>query len=167
MFRFFPGHVKDLGEDEGIFKGPWPQIFQNVEQSALSSLVGKIQGVVMLTMKDEDVSALQDRAPPRSFVLSIRDSKGLQFSHVLIIDFFKDLPHQRTWRKVLQGKEEAREEQGSPKSRNTSSTSSPRSLDAADGCTSLRRGLQRTQEKRSFDGWWTKKMPPSLRILIL
>jgi len=88
MFDAFPASAQNLGEDRGIFLGPRPGVFQNVELSQLRHLVEKIQGVVLLTMTDENVKTIQEalRIPAdddyvdlkktKDVVLSIRDSKG-------------------------------------------------------------------------------------------
>jgi hypothetical protein len=76
LFGAFPGSAKELARDEGLFYGPRPGIFHNVEPTKLCELVGKIEGVVLLTMFDSEVTLLQELVGPKIVVLSIRDSKG-------------------------------------------------------------------------------------------
>jgi superfamily I DNA/RNA helicase len=81
---------------------------QNVKPNVLKQLVEKIDGVVLLTMSDDTVAELEKLVGSDIVVLSIRDSKGLEFSDVIIVDFFKDLApeHQKPWKLLIQGKVE-------------------------------------------------------------
>jgi len=107
LFSTFPGSAKELPRDEGLFLGPRPAVFQYVKDAKLKELVDKIDGVVLLAMNDQEVKWLQDLVGPSVVVLSIRDSKGLEFPHVIIVDFFKSLAkeHRKPWRQLLQGKQ--------------------------------------------------------------
>lgn len=106
LFNAFPGSAKELPKDKGLFIGPRPGLFHNVEPTILRELVEKIEGVVLLTMYDSEVERLKEIVGDKVVVLSIRDSKGMEFPDVIIVDFFKSLQkeHQKPWRKLLQGK---------------------------------------------------------------
>jgi hypothetical protein len=106
LFKAFPGSAKELPKDEGLFLGPRPGLFHNVKPTMLLELVEKIEGVVLLTMYDHEVEKLKKIVGKKAIVLSICDSKGMEFSDVIIVDFFKSLSneHQKPWRKLLQGK---------------------------------------------------------------
>jgi hypothetical protein len=108
LFNAFPGSAKELKKDEGLFLGPRPGLFHNVKPTILRELVGKIEGVVLLTMYDSEVERLKEIVGDKVIVLSIRDSKGMEFPDVIIVDFFKSLSseHQKPWRKLLQGKDD-------------------------------------------------------------
>jgi hypothetical protein len=106
LFNAFPGSAKELPKDQGLFLGPRPGLFHNVKPTILRELVEKIDGVVLLTMYDREVERLREIVGPKPIILSIRDSKGMEFTDVIIVDFFKSLAneHQKPWRKLLQGK---------------------------------------------------------------
>jgi hypothetical protein len=57
-------------------------------------------------MYDHEVELLREIVGSKPIVLSIRDSKGMEFPDVIIVDFFKSLAneHQKPWRKLLQGR---------------------------------------------------------------
>lgn len=117
MFTAFPGSAKELGKDEGLFIGPRPTIFLGMNRKLLVHLIAKIQGAVLLTMSDEHVARLEALVEEGTVVLSIRDSKGLEFPDVMVVDFFRQLQaeQQKPWRLLLQGKDdEARELPGFP-----------------------------------------------------
>lgn len=116
MFVAFPGSAKELPKDEGLFFGPRPGLFQNVGSAGLKDLVSKIEGAVLLTMNDHDVKRLEELVGEEIVVLSIRDSKGLEFPDIVLVDFFNNLPeeYQKPWRLLLQGKDEAFLQPGFP-----------------------------------------------------
>jgi hypothetical protein len=110
LFDAFPFSAKELPKDEGIFRGPRPLLFQLPGPQGLKDLASKIEGSVLLAMSDEDVKKWSDMFPnDEHAVLSIRDSKGLEFADVILVDFFLNLPdaHQRPWRVLMQGKNDA------------------------------------------------------------
>lgn len=103
LFGAFPNSAPDLGKDCGVFQGPRPGFFENVSDQLLTELVSKIEGVHILTRLDHDVGRLQELVGDRQFVLSIKDSKGLEFTDVILVDFFKGLESnlQKPWREML------------------------------------------------------------------
>jgi hypothetical protein len=103
LFDAFPNSAPDLGVDRGVFLGPRPGLFENVTEQRLKELVAKIDGVYLLTRTEEDVERLKGIVGSKQFVLSIRDSKGLEFSDVILVDFFKGLSaeNQIPWRELL------------------------------------------------------------------
>lgn len=58
MFRAFPNSAPDLGKDCGVFLGPRPGLLENVSEQRLKDLVSKIEGVYLLTRREEDVERL-------------------------------------------------------------------------------------------------------------
>jgi hypothetical protein len=102
MFAFFPRSANRLSPDVGAFAGPRPGIFHDISSDRLTELVSRIDGVVLLT-HDDHVSALQALVGNTTLVFGIRDSKGLEFPHVIIVDFFSKLApeHQKPWRELL------------------------------------------------------------------
>lgn len=103
LFAAFPKSAPDLGKDEGVFLGPRPGLFEDVSEERLLELVSKLEGVVVLAHTDEDVERLTAKVGEGVVVLSIRDSKGLEFTDVILVDFFKGLSkkHQIPWRELL------------------------------------------------------------------
>ena len=76
----------------------------------------KIQGIVVLAMRDDEVLQLQELLGKEIVVLSIRDSKGLEFPDVMIVNFFCSLPqeHQKAWKLMMKGSEDAQTQPGFP-----------------------------------------------------
>lgn len=108
MFKAFPGSAKELPKDEGLFRGPRPALFINLDFNGLRDLVRKQEGAVILTMNDSMVETLSTLFDDENVpVLSIRDSKGLEFDHVIIVDFFTglQLKHQKGWKEMINGNE--------------------------------------------------------------
>lgn len=86
MFAAFPGSAKELGKDQGLFTGPRPGIFFDTGENGLKDLVSRIEGVVVLAMSDSDVKRIGEELKAEgTVVLTIRDSKGLEFSDVVLV----------------------------------------------------------------------------------
>jgi hypothetical protein len=102
MFAFFPRSANRLSPDVGAFAGPRPGIFHDISSQRLKELVSRIDGVVLLT-HDDQVPTLQALVGTTTLVFGIRDSKGLEFPHVILVDFFSKLAeeHQKPWRELL------------------------------------------------------------------
>jgi hypothetical protein len=101
LFSVFPDSATKTKPDRGLFRGPRPSIFHNVEVSRLKEAVSKLDGIVVLT-HDENVSRWK-RLLDYPLVYGIREAKGLEFQCVLIVDFFGGLPLplQIRWRDLL------------------------------------------------------------------
>ena len=102
LFKAFPKSANTLARDIGAFSGPRPSLLRDFSLAKLKELVGMIDGIVLLT-HDEHVQALKEVVGAHVLVFGIRYSKGLEFPHVVIVDFFKDLtqPHQKAWKTLL------------------------------------------------------------------
>jgi ABC-type dipeptide/oligopeptide/nickel transport system ATPase subunit len=81
MFKQFPGSARELAKDEGLFRGPRPALFSNLDVQGLKKLIRKQEGAVILGMTEVTVDELQKAYGDIATVLSIRDSKGLEFDH--------------------------------------------------------------------------------------
>ena len=106
LFEYFPGSAKQLKKDHGLFKGARPGVFHNVEIQQLSSLLkDTMQGCVILTHDETAVQWREVLGHP--LVYGIRESKGLEFKSVIILDFFGEIqqPLQKAWRNLLLGRE--------------------------------------------------------------
>jgi superfamily I DNA/RNA helicase len=99
MFQVFPRSANKLDPDYGVFLGPRPGVFHNISLGRLQELVSRIDGVVLLTHDNEGVKKLQKGLAKAPLILGIRESKGLEFSDVIIVDFFRGLApeHQKPW----------------------------------------------------------------------
>jgi superfamily I DNA/RNA helicase len=109
MFKAFPYSAEQLGKDVGLFRGPRPTSFHEASLEKLPSLVEKVDGATILAANDEDVEKLRGIVPSDVLVLSIRDSKGLEFEDVFLVDFFKSLRGekiQKAWKLLLLEKED-------------------------------------------------------------
>jgi superfamily I DNA/RNA helicase len=103
LFAAFPGSAKELPKDEGLFLGPRPAVFGGITDHSLAELVNKQQGVKVLAMDDVKCKELEKLLGKDQDILTIRDSKGLEFDMVLLVDFFKDISreNQASWKKLL------------------------------------------------------------------
>lgn len=112
----FPGSATELPKDEGLFIGPRPSILEGLNPRSLKDVVERVQGAVLLTMKDEAVVEIEELVGSDIVVISIRESKGLEFSDVMIVDFFRTLPpeHQKPWKMLIHGKVENELQKGFP-----------------------------------------------------
>jgi len=90
MIEAFPKSAEHLGIDHGVFVGPQPSFFENVDVESLRDLLhGKLSGTVVL-VHDARIGYWKE-ALEYPLIRSIRESKGLEFKNVLILDFFGDL----------------------------------------------------------------------------
>jgi len=106
LFAAFPDSAKQLKEDRGLFAGPRPGVFSHVSYERLhEALVTPGGGVVILT-HDALVSRCKDALGGYPLVYGIREAKGLEFQHVVLLDFFGELPQslQKAWRELLLGR---------------------------------------------------------------
>ncbi|KAL3933996.1 MAG: hypothetical protein SGBAC_010158 [Bacillariaceae sp.] len=106
MFKAFPKSAENLGEDHGVFVGPRPGVFEKVGVQVLADLLAnKMNGTVVLVHN----STLQYWKEVLNYPLirTIRESKGLEYKSVIILDFFGDLSGQvdegvqKAWRELL------------------------------------------------------------------
>jgi hypothetical protein len=102
MFEAFPNCANTLPPDVGAFTGPRPSILRDVPPEKLRELVLLIDSIVLLT-HDEHVQDLKEIVGENVLVLGIRYSKGLEFPHIVIVDFFSrlDKRHHKAWRHLL------------------------------------------------------------------
>ena len=100
MVRFFPDSFDRLEPDQGLFAGPRPVLLELYSFSDLAVLLsgsrretsspiefGAHQAILVAN------DAARDRLPQElstALVLTIFESKGLEFDDILIYNFFKD-----------------------------------------------------------------------------
>jgi hypothetical protein len=110
LFDYFPGSCKKLPSDDGLCRGPRPGWAMPVSHRDLARQSSS-SGLVILT-PDENVPKLKEDllqcaggdGKDMSQVLGIREAKGLDFSEVVIVDFFRclDERQQASWKQLLQ-----------------------------------------------------------------
>jgi hypothetical protein len=106
MFTVFPDSAKQLGRDEGLFRGPRPGVFQQAKKEIIRELVAeKMNGAVILT-HDDNVKMCKQVLGGYHLIYGIREAKGLEFKGVIVFDFFSSLPAylQKPWRDMLHGR---------------------------------------------------------------
>ena len=102
LFNHFPASATQLSRDYGLFQGPRPGVCYNVGYKKFLSLSkGQINGIVVLT--HDDSASRWKRMLDYPLVYGIRESKGLEFKSVIILDFFSELPSvlQKPWRDMV------------------------------------------------------------------
>jgi hypothetical protein len=100
MFAYFPDSAKQLGRDDGLFKGPRPGILHKIKPETMAELLNqRLSGTVVLT-HDECTERVIKNLEGYELVYGIRKAKGLEFKNVIIVDFFSSLPKksQKPWR---------------------------------------------------------------------
>ncbi|XP_013405370.1 TPR and ankyrin repeat-containing protein 1 [Lingula anatina] len=109
LVKFFPESFDRLERDQGLFLGPKPVLLQSCSFSDLALLLrgnkrktseiefGAHQ--VILVANEEAKSNLPEELS-LALVLTIYESKGLEFDDVLLYNFFKDSPAYKEWRVV-------------------------------------------------------------------
>ncbi|XP_066280343.1 TPR and ankyrin repeat-containing protein 1-like [Branchiostoma lanceolatum] len=113
--RFFPYSFDHLPKDRGIMEGPKPLLLQECSQKDLVTLLqGNRRATSTIEFGAHQVvlvanSEARETMPDvfrGSLVLTIYESKGLEFDDVLLYNIFKDSQANEEWRIVLTRMEE-------------------------------------------------------------
>ena len=108
MYAAFPASFKKLPPEKGIFHGPRPGVFRDVDSEGLKSLLERNPGLHVLC-HDQTVDSMKDilHCCENNIVMGIRDSKGLEFRDIVIVDFFSNLAEdlQKPFRELLRDRE--------------------------------------------------------------
>ena len=102
LIRHFPEFVDKCRPDCGLSKGPRPQLYRawtyDDPRSVLYGLIKHNDRRRVLAWDHR--RATLSAGPLAGLVFGVRESKGLEHSHVVIVDFFCDLPehNQRAWK---------------------------------------------------------------------
>ena len=105
----YPGSMDNLPKDEGLFKGPKPTMLLLDTDQSLECVLGRNQRITVLC-RDEGKERVKEMCRPANGgdfypnqVYGIRESKGLEFHEVVIVNFFQDLreEHQPAWKRML------------------------------------------------------------------
>mmetsp|Transcript_36528 Transcript_36528/g.58913 ORF Transcript_36528/g.58913 Transcript_36528/m.58913 type:complete len:2195 (-) Transcript_36528:219-6803(-) len=88
MFLAFPNSADKTMKDEGLFSGPKPSLLEMKSgPSEIKRLTDQNEKIFVIT-PENNVQALQDLLGENRIVLSIKESKGLEFQYVAVVDFF-------------------------------------------------------------------------------
>lgn len=109
LIRLFPESFDRLAPDKGLFPGPKPVIIESCEFSDLAIMLSGSKretsniefGAHQVVIVVDD--AARDAIPEElcdAVVLTIYESKGLEFDDVLLYNFFKDSQAESEWRVV-------------------------------------------------------------------
>ena len=116
MFSMFPGSAKILPKDTGLYQGPRPVYFQTSNCCRSKDMMSSSSDELIHILKSneklvvicpDDVAAKTERIlkenEVHNIVLGIREAKGLEFSDVVLVDFFSCIPlvDQKAWKIVL------------------------------------------------------------------
>jgi superfamily I DNA/RNA helicase len=98
----FPFSIDKLPADQGLCRGPRPLLVNVQSARELSGVLDANERLIVLTPDDQVERVQRDSGKDRS-VFGIRESKGLEYSDVAVVDFFASLepPLQMAWKDVL------------------------------------------------------------------
>ncbi|XP_046565525.1 TPR and ankyrin repeat-containing protein 1-like isoform X2 [Haliotis rubra] len=110
MVEFFPESFDKLKKDQGLLDGPLPLLMESCSPQDLAILLqgnnrkashiefGAHQAI--LVVNDEAKEKMPDMLSRHSIVLTIYESKGLEFDDILLYNFFTDSQATKEWRVV-------------------------------------------------------------------
>ena len=115
LFSMFPASFRVIAKDEGLCKGPRPEFIRDYmhrSSSLLKEILSRNDKYTLLCHEDE--LCADGFSPDCSFsdcidasnmpdVCTIRDSKGMEYDRVIIVNFFYRLPasDQKQWKRRL------------------------------------------------------------------
>ncbi|KAI4256107.1 MAG: hypothetical protein L6R42_006401 [Xanthoria sp. 1 TBL-2021] len=111
LWETFPETVDKLQPEEGLLPGPVPTLFLGCEPDILAkistegsrSTVDKIKfgaEQVVLVRDEESKARLKDSIGSIALILTIRQSKGMEFDDVVLFDYFTSCPEPDGWRSL-------------------------------------------------------------------
>ena len=117
MLAMFPGAAKTLPSDEGLFTGPRPAYCTVQGDADIRRLLAANERLVvicpdeiatsvvaLLSSADGTGTGNGNGAVTSNFVLGIRKSKGLEFTDIILLDFFCSIPNSdyKAWKELLE-----------------------------------------------------------------
>ncbi|KAL8725519.1 MAG: hypothetical protein Q9166_007305 [cf. Caloplaca sp. 2 TL-2023] len=111
LWKTFPETVDKLPPEEGLLPGPTPILFVGCESDILTKVNddgsgpsagnAKFGAEQVVLVRDEDSKArLKDFIGNIALILTIRQSKGMEFDDVVLFDFFTSSPESDGWRSL-------------------------------------------------------------------
>ena len=111
LWKCFPETVDKLKPEEGLLLGPIPILFVGCEPDILAKVsneestlnVDKVKfgaEQVVLVRDEQEKARLKNYIGGVALVLTIRQSKGMEFDDVVLFDFFTSSPEPGGWRNV-------------------------------------------------------------------
>ena len=106
LFTVFPGAARVINRDTGLYRGPRPVYMLSNGLEDIASALRMNERLVVLC-HDESVEVLVKEFRSvygvKNTIIGIRASKGLEFSDVLILNFFGDtsVADQTAWKRLL------------------------------------------------------------------
>jgi len=106
LFHAFPNSAKQLKGDRGLFAGPRPGVFPRVSFEQVQEAATTHGGGIVVLVHGSAVPRCKNELGGYPLVYGIREAKGLEFQHVVILDFFNELSPslQKPWRELLLGR---------------------------------------------------------------
>lgn len=104
LYTTFPGSAQKLSKEVGVCQGPRPVFFKAHGEGQLEALLQYAPQLAVLC-PDHHVPRLSpDIEESCNLLLGIRESKGLEFSDVMVLDFFRtlDARDHKAWKHLLQ-----------------------------------------------------------------
>ncbi|KAL8914803.1 MAG: hypothetical protein Q9171_000639 [Xanthocarpia ochracea] len=112
LWRTFPQTVDKLAPEEGLLRGPSPIMFLGCESDVLTKVVldgseeapadkAKFGAEQVVLVRDEDSkSRVKASIGNIALILTILQSKGMEFDDVVLFDFFTSCPTPEGWRSL-------------------------------------------------------------------
>ena len=117
MLAMFPGAAKTLPADEGLFLGPRPAFYSAATMADVTRLLAGNERLVVLC-PDDRAGEVSDQlsqqhstgedgdetaATKANLVLGVRAAKGLEFTDIVLLDFFGAIPDSdyKAWKELL------------------------------------------------------------------
>ncbi|KAG1683154.1 TPR and ankyrin repeat-containing protein 1 [Nymphon striatum] len=108
LSHFFPESFDKMDPDQGLFNGPKPYIIEAVKMDDLLKFLSGNQKEIsqiefganqaILVMNEERKHEIKKHM--KGLILTIYESKGLEFNDILLCNFFTDSKTDREWRHV-------------------------------------------------------------------
>ena len=114
LWKTFPQTVDKLAPEEGLLRGPSPIMFLGCESDVLTKVVldgseeapadkAKFGAEQVVLVRDEDSkSRVKASIGNIALILTILQSKGMEFDDVVLFDFFTSCPTPEGWRSLLE-----------------------------------------------------------------
>jgi len=124
--HYFPRHIDNLDRERAFFNGPAPLLLSSLSVDDISILLsGSDRNTsqvefgahqVILVRNMDSIRALPwELQESRAIIMTVSQSKGLEFDDVFLVDFFHDSPAESEWRVLTSFIEEIENDEAAPK----------------------------------------------------